>query len=515
MTSRGETPRVAQRFKAFTPMFAFTTFYMALAAFNFGFDVGNFAGVQAMQPFAKLFGQWNEEKELYALPPYLSSVMTATPFFGKLVGAIACGKIAERWGRRRALLCLACISLVGVTLQTSATTVAQFTVGRIVNFTMTGFCIVVVPIYQAECSPPELRGLVNSTIQMMIIFGQTIASLVNFGTQHILSDASWQIPVGLQFVVPVFLLAFLHLIPESPRWLLAQGRWDEAAKSLMRLRGRKEMESAIQDELDAFRFANANTSKGTWAEVFNRTNRRRTGIAILAMFGQQITGQAFISQYSTVFFQQNGFKDQAFLFTMLANVAGLVGTAGTWVVVDGFGRRPILSVGGFMMGTFLMIVAIISSVSNPSQAAKETMVASMILFNCMYCISWGPLSYVVLSESASARVKEKTSLVACCISILTTFVTSFTLPYLLNPPYAALGGKVGYIYGSICFASVVATILWIPELKGRSLEEVDRLFDMSLPAWGFNGIELDPEDIGSDAQQGLPTHKRKDHRNIG
>ena len=99
----------------------------------------------------------------------------------------------------------------------------------------------------------------------------------------------------------------------------------------------------------------------------------------------------------------------------------------------------------------------------------------MILFSCMYCVSWGlsksrrltqglvlflihsVRSYVVLEESASARVKEKTSLMSCCNSILTTFVTSFALPYLLNPPYAALGGKVRYIYGSICLASVVAT----------------------------------------------------------
>lgn len=100
-------------------------------------------------------------------------------------------------------------------------------------------------------------------------------------------------------------------------------------------------------------------------------------------------------------------------------------------------------------------------------------------------------SYVVLSEAASARVKEKTSLLACCISITTTFVTSFTLPYLLNEPYAALGGKVGFIYGSICFSFIIWTWFFIPELKGRSLEEVDQLFAMKIPMWKVGKAHVD------------------------
>lgn len=215
--------------------------------------------------------------------------MTATPFFGKLIGAIACGSVAERWGRKRAILVLSIISLVGVTLQTSATTAAQFTVGRIINFAMTGFTIVVVPIYQAECSPKDLRGLINSTIQMIIIFGQTVASLVNFGTQHIPSNASWQIPVGLQFIVPVILLAFLPMIPESPRWLLSKDRPADAVHSLRRLRGKHASDEVLQDEIEALRSSSANSGKGTWKEVFDKDNKRRTGVAIIAMFGQQVS----------------------------------------------------------------------------------------------------------------------------------------------------------------------------------------------------------------------------------
>lgn len=367
--------------------------------------------------FAKKFGKLDKDKDtgLYFLPAYLSSLMTSTPFFGKLVGALACGPICERWGRRYALAILALISLVGVTLQTAASSAAQFTVGRIINFAMTGFCIIVVPIYQAECTPRELRGLVSSVIQMMILFGQTIASLVNYGTKGIPNDSSWRIPVGLQFVMPVILLCLWPLVPESPRWLLAKNREKDAIKSLRRLRSNAS-EQQLQEKLQVLRTSLVNTEKGPWREVFDYKNRLRTLIAVVAMFGQQITGQAFVSQYAAVFYQRNGFANQAFLFTLVSNVTGLAGTALAWFVVDGFGRRyarlqfcpfffyvvelaltliffyrPILLVGGFMMGAFLYIVGIVSTVHHPSYAAKQMMVASISLFTTAYNVSWGPV----------------------------------------------------------------------------------------------------------------------------
>lgn len=292
--------------------------------------------------FAKKFGQLDPKTGLYFLPSYLSSVMTATPFFGKLIGALVSGPICERWGRRSALAVLACISVVGVTLQTSATTAAQFTVGRIINFAMTGVCIIVVPLYQAECTPPQLRGLTTSIIQIMIIVGQLIASLINLGTKSIPSDASWRIPVGLQLVTPAILLALWPLVPESPRWLLAKNREAEAGQSLRRLQSNLS-ESELARSLQTLRESLANTQKGPWREVFDEHNRLRTWIAIIAMLGQQITGQAFVSQYAAVFYQRNGFASQALLFTMVSNVTGLAGTLLAFFVVDGFGRRQVLT----------------------------------------------------------------------------------------------------------------------------------------------------------------------------
>lgn len=490
-TSDASTPGFLGRFRLFSKITFFIMIYTASCAFNFGYDVGNFGGVQGMQSFGKVFGKYYEAKGVYALPASLSSVMTSVPFIAKAVGVAIGGWVAQRFGRKIAIAILIALCFIGVTLQTSATTAAQFTLGRCLNFAATGLTIVVVPIYLAETSPRELRGMMNSTIQLMIVLGQVVASLINLRTKTIESNAGWQIPVGIQFV-PAFVLAVLWpVLPESPRWLLSQDRAIDAVKSMQKLSKKGKSLEEIEQEVAALQHDHANEAKGTWAEVFDKQNRRRTAVAVLVMFGQQITGQAFVSQYSVIFYQQQGFRSQAFLFTVINNVVGLICLLFTWFIVDAVGRRPILLSGAAMMAIFLFILGGLSTASNPSEAARHMSVASVMLFGAGYNISWAPVSYIVVSEAASTRVKEKTNLLACVISVLTTFLTSFTIPYLINAQYAGLGGKVGFVYGSICAVMFVMAFLFIPELKNRSLEEVDQLFASGASLRKFGSIKTE------------------------
>ncbi|PTB68430.1 general substrate transporter [Trichoderma citrinoviride] len=496
---------VGYRLKQFNSTILFIMLYMCSCAFNFGYDVGNFGGVQGMQSFGKRFGECNEAG-VCKLPPWLSSLMTSLPFLGKALGAIACGPIAERFGRKMCVLVLACLSFIGVLLQTTATTSAQFTVGRFISFAMTGMSIVVVPIYLSETSPKVLRGMMTSTLQLMIVFGQLVASLVTFGTQHISGDKGWQIPVGLQFIAPALIVGLLPLVPESPRWLLSQSKVEEAKVSLRRLY-KNHTEAEIEQEIDILRHAHSTEQKGSWAEVFNVDNRKRTMVAVIAMFGQQITGQAFSSQYSVVFYQSQGYKSQAFLFNILSNVTGLVCLITTWFLIDQVGRRPMLMIGGSGMAIFLFVVGGVGLEKTPNDSERGALVASFILFTCAYNLSWAPVSYVVVSEAASTRVKEKTNLFASVISIITTFVTSFTIPYLLNAPYANLGAKVGFIYGSINWVMVGVAYFFIPEMKGRSLEEVDELFAAGTALRDFSKTRTTPSTtyIEDTARKQTPT----------
>lgn len=478
-------------------MLIFFMIYMALCAFNYGFDVGTFSGVQGMHSFTRRFGEYNAKKNIFTIPAWLLSIMTATPFLGKAVGCIICGPIAEKWGRKVAIFGLCILSFIGVTLQTSAASAAQFTIGRVFTFAMTGMTIVVVPIFQAEASPRVLRGMFGSTLQAMVVFGQVISTLVTYGTETIESAASWRIPIGLQFVAPCLLCSLLYYLPESPRWLLSRGRREEAIESLGKFRTKTTLEE-VSVELDGIALSHTRENQGTWAEVFNAENRRRTAVATLAMFGQQITGQAFASQYAVVFYQSQGFGQSAFLFNVLNSVISLFAVMITWLFVDSTGRRPVLLVGGAFMSFFFYLFGAIGSIPEDSRSGAMTnlMVACLMLFYFFYNLSWAPVSYIIVSEIAAQRVREKTNLFACVISVLTTFTTSYTIPYLISDKYANLGARVGYIYGSTSLVMVIATFFFIPELKGRTLEEVDQLFASGMPLRTFRKIPTrSPQDL--------------------
>ncbi|KAG0632890.1 hypothetical protein HOY80DRAFT_1110133 [Tuber brumale] len=398
-----------QRVGLFTPVLTFLTVFVSLAAFNFGYDVGTFGGVQGMKAFAQKFGRYEEDAKL------------------------------------------------GVTLQVTATTAAQFTVGRVINFAMTGFTIVVVPIFQSECAPPALRGMISATLQLQIGFGQLVASLVNYATKGMGSDVSWLVPTWLQLVVPVIILGLLPMLPESPRWLMARGRKGEALKSMMKLRKDAPIE-LLREEMELLAASDTNQGKGTWKEIFQG--------------------------YAVIFYQRQKIPNP-FGISVIQAVVGLVAISFTSLVVDSFGRRPIFLTGGSFMAFFLFTLGGVGTIHGPNTTQKSIMVASNILFGASYALSWAPLSYTILGEVVTSRLKEKANNLATSISVITTFVVSFTLPYLLNPPHAALGARVGFIYGGVSAISVVVAWLLIPEMKGRSLEEVDEMFEKGIAVRQF------------------------------
>lgn len=236
--STGEPKSLYRRLHDFTPRLLFMMFFLSFAAFNFGYDQGNFSGLQALDcksfvsaaenlyltncvgilAFNKRFGVWNAKKKTYQLTSTMQSIMTSTPYLGKLIGTWACTPLTERLGRKKMLAIIILFSYIGAALEVSASTAAQFTVGRIVCFCMAGFTVQVVPVYLAECAPPDLRGFIGSQVQFQINFSIMVASLVNLGVSHIHHPIQWRITIIVQFLMPTLMLLCYPLLLESPRW---------------------------------------------------------------------------------------------------------------------------------------------------------------------------------------------------------------------------------------------------------------------------------------------------------
>lgn len=213
------------------------------------------------------------------------------------------------------------------------------------------------------------------------------------------------------------------------------------------------------------------------------------------MVGQQITGQAFVSQYSVVFYKQQGFNN-SFELGMIQQALGVAAVMLTSVVVDTFGRRQILIIGGTMNAIFLFIMGAMGSIAHPSQTEKRLMVASVLIWFYFYLLSWASVPYIVLGETSTRRVVEKTSNLAVSLSVIAAFLVSFTAPYLTGAGYANLGGKVGYIYGSLTVLFTCLTWMYVPEMKGRSLEELDILFRDRVSTREFPKTLVPPEEVG-------------------
>jgi hypothetical protein len=148
---------------------------------------------------------------------------------------------------------------------------------------------------------------------------------------------------------------------------------------------------------------------------------------------------------------------------------------------------------------------------NPvSYEHKSGEVAMLLLFTASFLWAWGPLTYVVTTELPALRLRDRSQRVASIVNIFMNFLVNFIIPYLMNEPYAALSGKVGFIFGSIAVLAFVFTYFCVPECKGRSLEEIDRMFLDHVPVRKFRThpkiqIELDAAKLdGSSVEEGRP-----------
>ncbi|EIM86920.1 MFS monosaccharide transporter [Stereum hirsutum FP-91666 SS1] len=463
------------------------TSFAAFGGILYGYDTGTISGIIAMNDWLCTFGDVAGDSCTItsSTKSLVVSILSAGTFFGALASAPVGDYLGRKWG----LIFSCLIFSVGVAMQTAATALPLFVVGRVFAGLGVGLISTLVPMYQSECSPKWIRGAVVAAYQWAITIGLLLASVVNNATQNRPDHSSYRIPIGIQFIWAAVLSVGMLFLPESPRWLVKRGRDADAAHALSRLTGLSETDPELEVELNDVR-ANLEAEKAlgesSYLDCFRSGHnqiRFRTLTGIFIQAWQQLTGINFIFYYGTTFFQNSGIKN-SFLISVATNIVNVFMTLpGMWGI-ERFGRRRLLLVGAVGMCICEYLVAIIGvTISIDNKSGQQALIALVCIYIAFFASTWGPIAYVVTGEIFPLNVRAKAMSMSVASNWLWNFGIGYATPYMVDsgPGNADLQSKVFFVWGSTCFCCIIFAFFCVPETKGLSLEQIDILYQNTTP----------------------------------
>ncbi|KAJ9161312.1 MFS quinate transporter [Coniochaeta hoffmannii] len=436
--------------------------------------------------------------------------LTSVLQLGGIIGSLTAGVFGEVFSRKYTMFSACCWVILGSFLYCGATyhNPSLLYAGRFFTGLGVGTFSGVGPLYNAELSAPELRGFLVSFYQFATILGIMLSFWIGYGSNNIggtgstQSNLAWQLPSIIQGIPACLLAVGIWWLPFSPRWLVKQGRDDEAVRTLAYLRKLPVESDLVQVEYKEIRaecifeersFAKAfpelaaREKKSVWmrelAQYYQivRTwdNFKRVSTAWLVMFFQQWSGIDSIIYYASSVFQSLGLTGgtTALLATGVTGCVFFVATLPAMVVIDKIGRKPMLIVGSIVMLVSMVIPGIIVAKFGhdwPSHAvAGWTAVAFIWIYIGAFGATWGPVSWTLVSEIFPLSIRAKGASFGASSNWVNNFAVAFLTPALFEH-----WGWGTYIFFAVFLA---AGILWVwfclPETKGVTLEEMDRVFN--------------------------------------
>lgn len=405
----------------------------------------------------------------------IKGVVVGSYDLGAVVGSLMCIAYSDRIGRLRTTLIGLVLSIVGLSLQSSAFSLAQFTIGRLIIGGAIGTISAAIPVWQSECSATAHRGAFVMLEGLCISSGITLSEWVAFGLSFASSEAAqWRVPLIFPVIFALFVIPFIFYMPESPRWLAKKGQVQEARRVLSVLLDEDEDSPAINKEMSEI-VTSLSLVTGKLSELaYNGEERvlHRTLLAACGQMFQQMCGISALVFYTSSIFEDLGFAGikARVLGACLTNFQTFAAIIPLFLI-DRFGRRKLFMI----TGTGLAIcTAVLAGTGGKTQgsAANTAAVVFVFMFDLFYPMGFLGQTFLYASELAPLRHRVPITAVANATQWLCQFVVAQVTP----PGTANLGSHYWIIYAVLNASFVPIVYFFFPETNGRSLEEMDLIF---------------------------------------
>lgn len=449
---------------------------VALGGFLMGFDASVISGVVS-------FIEPQFELTKFELGWAVASLtLTAT------MAMMISGPLSDRFGRRPVLKVAALLFAASAVASAVAPDYITLVIARMLGGFGVGAALIIAPMYIAEIAPPAVRGRMVSFNQLNIVIGISAAYFSNYlilslgqsdlawAQTLMLGEWNWRWMLGVEALPAVFYFLALFFVPESPRWLVMQGKDEGALKVMEQVSGREQAKAELNEVRQSL-VAEADLEKASFRELFHPTMKLVLTIGIAIAILQQITGINSVFFYAPMIFEQSGIgTDAAFMQAVLVGVVNLVFTVLAISLIDKIGRRPLLGVGLALIAACMLLLAygFGSATYSPSGELIE-MNATLILIGILgfvagFAISLGPVMWVLFSELFPNRVRGIAISFVGLINSAVSFGVQLVFPWELEN----FGPSTTFlIYGLFAIVGLVFVMRILPETKGRSLEQLE------------------------------------------
>ncbi|KAI1084774.1 MFS transporter [Whalleya microplaca] len=478
-----------------------------ISTFQYGLDYALVGGFLSMPGFLKIYGYYDSDLELWNIDPTVQQLITSLMTIGTFVSSMMVGPFSSKFGRRGGLWVASLLNFIATAIMLGTTSLGALYFARLLLGISVGWFLTFSQLYVHEVAPAHLRGITFAIYQIELCIGSITGSGVDYATHTISDRRAYQIPLAVFFAAPAVQSIAMFFFPETPRWLMVQGKEKEAEAALRTLRNAAINELEFQAELNEIRQSTREqvkqNKKALLLEMWRGTNLRRTLLSIAVVCFHSANGSSWVTIYATYYLEIAGVPNPFGYSVMIASM-GLIGVLFSLLFIRSIDRRTIMLVGVLACGLAQLAQAIAWSISPGSIEAGRVVIAFMALFTFFY-VAYAPYAWLLGGEYPNSALRGYCFGVATAINFIGNWLGTFTAPYFINPASLGWGPSYGYIW----FGSnmIVAVFVWfcLPETRDRTLEEIHEMFEAQVPARQFKsyvcvGVEgFAAEAAGKDA----------------